>query len=94
MKGSEFVFSYLHLLYYKCSSNKSDSPDWIKNKKATINPIIKKDDKCFQYAVTKIKSFINKYNLEEINFPSDKDDWEKIEKNNLTIAANVLHAKK
>ena len=29
-----------------------DSPDWIKNKKATINPINKKDNKCFQYAAT------------------------------------------
>ena len=29
-----------------------DSPDWIKNKKATINTINKKDNKCFQYAVT------------------------------------------
>ena len=29
-----------------------DSPDWIKNKNATINPINKKDDKCFQYTVT------------------------------------------
>ena len=54
------------------------SPDWIKNKKATINPIKKKDNKCFQYAltvalnhvkigghpqrITKIKPFINKYN--------------------------------
>ena len=28
-----------------------DSYDWIKSKKATINPINKKD-KCFQYAVT------------------------------------------
>ena len=28
-----------------------DSPDWIKSKKATINPINKKDNKCFQYAV-------------------------------------------
>ena len=28
-----------------------DSPDCIKNKKATINPINKKDNKCFQYAV-------------------------------------------
>ena len=27
-------------------------PDWIKNKKATINPINKKDNKCFQYVVT------------------------------------------
>ena len=29
-----------------------DSPDWIKSKKATINTINKKDNKCFQYAVT------------------------------------------
>ena len=28
-----------------------DSLDWIKSKKATINPINKKDNKCFQYAV-------------------------------------------
>ena len=28
-----------------------DSPDWIKNKKATKNPNNKKDSKCFQYTV-------------------------------------------
>ena len=54
----------------------------------TINPINKKDNKCFQYAVavtlnheeikkdpqriTKIKPFIKKYNWEGINFPSKK----------------------
>ena len=27
-------------------------------------------------------------------FPSEKDDWKKIEKNNVTFALNVLHAKK
>ena len=50
MKGSNFVFHYVHLLYYKChkiNSNRGgsyiDSSDWIKNKKATINPINKKD---------------------------------------------------
>ena len=49
------MFSYC----YKCheinlnhSGSYIDSPDWIKNKKATINPINKKDNKCFQYAVT------------------------------------------
>ena len=54
MKGNEFFFDYVQLLYYKChkidsSSGGSyiDSPDWIKNKKATINPINKKDKKCF-----------------------------------------------
>ena len=44
--------------------------------------------------MTKIKPFINKYNWEEINFPTEKDDWKKIEKNNVTIALNVLYAKK
>ena len=57
MKGSEFVFNYVHLLYYKChkiSHNRGgsniDALDWIKNKKTVINPINKKD-KCVQYAV-------------------------------------------
>ena len=57
MKGSEFVFNYVHLLYYKChkiSHNRDgsnvDALDWIKNKKTVINPINKKD-KCVQYAV-------------------------------------------
>ena len=117
MKGSEFVFDYVQLLYYKChkinhnhGESYIDFPDWIKNKKATINPINKKDNKCFQYAVTaalnneeikkdlqritKIKPFINKYNWEGINFPSEKDDWKKFEKNNVTIALNVLYTKK
>ena len=59
MKSSEFVFDYVQLLYYKCHKiNFScggayiDSPDWIKNKKARINHINKKDNKSFQYAVT------------------------------------------
>ena len=82
----------------------------ILDKKQTINPINKKDNKCFQYTVpvasnheeikkvsqrmTKMKPSINKYNWEGIHFPSEKDDWKKIEKNNLRIALNVLYAKK
>ena len=53
MKGIEFVFDYVHLLYYKCH----DSPDWVKNKKAAINPMNKKDNKCFQYAATVVLSY-------------------------------------
>ena len=55
MKGGEFVFDYVELLYYKChkinqnhGGSYIDSPDWIKNKKATINPINKKDNKCIK----------------------------------------------
>ena len=59
MKGSEFVFYYAHLLCYKChkinlnrgGGSYIDSPDQIKNKKATINRTNKKDNKCFHYAV-------------------------------------------
>ena len=42
---------------------------------------IKKD----QQRITKIKSFINKYNWKEINFLSEKDDWKKSAKNNLLL---------
>ena len=49
MKSSDFVFDYVHLLYYKCheiSRNPGvsyiDSSHWIKIKKATLNPLIKK----------------------------------------------------
>ena len=59
MKGSEFVFDYVHLLYYKFHKinpnhrgSYKDSPDWIKSKNAAIKPISKEDNKCFQYSVT------------------------------------------
>ena len=117
VKGSEFVFDYVQLLHYKwheinpsrCGSY-IDSPDWVKNKKATINPINKKHNTGSQYAVTvvlnyeeikedlqrttKINSFMNKYNWEGIKFSSQKDNLRKLEKNNVTIARNVLYAKK
>ena len=111
MKDSGFFFDYVHLLYYKCHPNNGgsyiDFADWIKNKKATISPINKNDNKCFQYAVTvafnheeikkdpqkiiKIKPFTNKYKWERINCPTEKDDWKKFEKNNVTIGLIVLH---
>ena len=92
MKGSVFVFDYVHLLYYKCHqinpacrASYVDFRDWIKKKKATINPINKKDNICFQYdatvtlnyediekhaeRITKINPSINKYKWEGISFP-------------------------
>ena len=59
MKGCEFVFDYVQLLfhkYHKINPNRGgsyiDSSDSIKNKKATINSFNKKCNKCFQYTVT------------------------------------------
>ena len=85
MRGSEFIFDSVDALYFnlnKVSLSRGgsyiDSPKWIKNKKATINPQNKKDDGCFQYVVTvalnceqikkdpqrisKIKPFPDQYN--------------------------------
>ena len=49
MKGSEFVFDYVYLLYYKCHKTNQnhggsyiDSPNWIKIKKAKKILSIKK----------------------------------------------------
>ena len=57
MRGSEFEFDGVNLLYYdfnKISLNRGgshiESAKWIKNK-STINPK-NNDYKCFQYAVT------------------------------------------
>ena len=98
MKGSEFIFDSVNLLHYhlqktslkRTGSSYIDSPEWLKNKKATINPK-NNDDNCFQYALTvalnyqniknnlqrisKIKPFINQYDWKGINFPSHKEDW-------------------
>ena len=58
IRRREFVFDSVDLLHYnfhKISLNRGgfyiDSPEWLKNKKATKNPR-NNDNKCFQYAVT------------------------------------------
>ena len=43
--------------------------------------------------ITKIKPVVNKYKLEGINFPSEKDAWKKYEKNNVMTALNVFYGK-
>ena len=112
MRRSEFEFDGINFLYYdfnKTSINRGgsyiNSPEWLKDKKTTINPK-NNDDKCFQYAVTlalnldkikkdpqrvsKIKPFIEKYNWEDIDFPSTNKDWKKFERNN-EVALNMLY---
>ena len=113
MRGREFVYDSVAVLYYNLSKvslsrggRYIDPPKWLKNKKATINPQNKKDDRCLQYAVTvalnyeqigdhperisKIKPFIGKYDWKDINFPSQVKDWKKFESDNKSIALNIL----
>ena len=96
-KGGDFVFQSVDLLTYnvhKISLRRGRSyikaPEWVINKRATINPK-NKDDKCFQYSVTaalnnqnienhperisNIKPSINQYNCGGIDFPAVIKDW-------------------
>ena len=96
-RGSEFIHKSVDLLYYhlhkislKRGKSYIESPEWFKNKRATINPKNKKDDNCFQYGITvalnnqnigkvpqrisKIKLYINQYNWKDIDFPSHQND--------------------
>ena len=50
--------------------------------------------KKYPQIISKNKLFINKYNWEGINFLSEKDDWKKLEKNNVIIALIFLDLKK
>ena len=40
--------------------------------------------------ISKLKPYINKHNLEGIEFPVGPKDWKEIEQNNKTIALNIL----
>ena len=114
MRGSEFVYDSADVLYHNLNKVRLsrggsyiDSPKWLKNKKATINPQNKKDDKCFRYALTvalndeliknnlervsKIKPFIDQYNWNDIDFSSQGKDWKKFESSNKSIALNILY---
>ena len=110
--GSNFVFESVDLLTYhihktnmKRGKSYIKSPEWILNKRATINKT-NKDNKCFQYSITvelnnqntgnhperisSIKPFIDQYDWEGIDFPAGIKDWEKFERNNKTNALNIL----
>ena len=109
MRRSEFVYDSVDILYYnlnKVSLSRGesyiDSPKWLKNKKATINPK-NKDFKCFQYALTvalnyekNIKKIHKEYQklslllINTIDFPSHGKDWKKFELNKTSIALNIF----
>ena len=88
---------HIHKTSLKRGKSYIKSPEWILNKRATINPK-NKDNKCFQYSITvalnhqnienhperisNIKTFINQYNWDGIDFPAGIKDWKKSERNN------------
>ena len=74
-RGSDLFFDNVDLLYYhlqKTSLSRKggsyiDVPEWLKNKKATVNSK-NNDDNCFQYALTVVLNYQNiKNNPERIS---------------------------
>ena len=57
-RGSEFIFENVDLLYYyfhridmRRSGSYIETLEWLKNKKAIINPKDMNNDNCFQYGI-------------------------------------------
>ena len=96
LNWSEFRFDSVDLLHYhlhkislKRGKSYIDSPEWLKNKKATINPK-NKDNECLKHAIiaalnhekiknhperiSNLKPFFDQYNWKGIEFPSHSKD--------------------
>ena len=83
------------------------SPKWLNDKKSSVNlrnndykcfkyatTIALNFDKVTSHPeriTKKLKSFINKYNWNDINFPPTRKDWNRFEVNNKNVALNILY---
>ena len=101
-----YWFIHVHKINLKRGKSYAKTPELVINKRVTINPK-NKGKKCFQYSITaalnhqnienhperisNIKPFIDQYNWEGIDFPAGIKDWKKFERNNKTIALNILY---
>ena len=93
------------ITYYFAVKNLSaiNSSRWFKGKKETIisgdNDFQNTLDDALNYQniktnperISKLKPYINKYNWKGIKFPARPEEWIKFERNNKTIALNVLY---
>ena len=110
---SDLVFDSVDLVQYKFhkaslkrGNEYINSPEWIANKKATINPENTKCNCCFAYSlivalnnqniknhperIVNIIPFVDQYDWESIDFPAGIKDSRKFEKNHESIALNTL----
>ena len=89
------MYYHVHKISLNRGSPYINSPEWVKNKRATINPKNVRDNECFKYEIiaalhrqeigrdpqriTKFKPFIDNYNWKDIEFLSQSKDWRKFE---------------
>ena len=84
-----------------------DTPEWLKHKKATINPQNKNDVYCFMYAIgialydnelgknpgriSKKLDIYSSFNWHNIDFPASYEDYAIFERLNSDVALNILY---
>ena len=103
------LYINFHRLVLTRGSSYNELPEWMKSKKAVINSQ-NKDEECFKWAViaalhheeikkdhqriSRLTPYENKYNGKGLDFPVPIKKIDKFEKNNPSIAVNVLFSKK
>ena len=84
-----------------------DLPEWVKKKHCCINPKNENDDECFKWAIiaaihhkeirkdsqrtSKLEPYSDRYNWTGIKFPTPINQCRKFERQNPSIALNVLY---
>ena len=103
------LYTNFHRLALTRDGSYSELPEWLKSKKAVINPQ-KKDEECFKWAtiaslyheeikkvqqrILKLRPYENQNNWTGFEFPVSIKKIDKFEKNNPGIAVNVLFSNK
>ena len=103
------LYINFHRLVLTRGSSYNALPEWLKSKKAVINPQ-NKDEECFKWAVIEalhhkdikhhperislLRPYENQYNWKGFEFPVSIKKIDKFEKNNPGIAVNVLFSNK
>ena len=114
MDASNYIFDRVVLLEYhfhkvslKRGSSYIPSPEWIINKKSTLDPHNKEDNWCFLFAivlmlnhqsipnnpqrVNNLMPLIPNYNWDNIEFPAGHKEYTIFERDNCDIALNILY---
>ena len=112
-EGSNFRYSnidslniHIHEIQLKRGSSYIETPNWIKPKKATINPKNTNDDYCFAHSIVialyhkqigknpqrieNLKPYYKHFNWQGINTPATIMDWKRFENNNPDVSLNIF----
>ena len=105
-----YLYINVHRLVLTRVSSYIELPEWLKSKKAVINPQNKGDEESFKWAVigalhceeikhhperiSLLRPYENQYNWKGVEFPVSIKKIDKVEKNNPDIAVNMLFSYK